>query len=71
MDSKKRKQLALSALRQLGGKATTKQIADCLGLHVNGVAQTLGSMENVRGKGKGGDRLWHLVDSQISQGLFE
>lgn len=60
---KKRQQDILRTLRELGGTATTRQIAERLGLHVNGVAQSLGAMshDHVRARGgKAGDTEWEL-----------
>jgi DNA-binding NarL/FixJ family response regulator len=41
---KKRQKAILSALAELGGEATTKQIAEKVNLNVNGVSQSLGAM---------------------------
>ncbi len=58
----KRHRQILEALRQLGGKATTRQIAAHLHLNVNGVAQSLGALYQFVNDlgGQGGDRLWEL-----------
>jgi len=57
-----RKRLVLDALRELGGKATTRAIAEKLGLNVNGVAQTLGSVyeQVIFLGGHGGDAEWKI-----------
>lgn len=58
---KKRQRLILSALREMpGGLGTTKEIAEKTGLHVNGVAQTLGALNEYVEylNGKGGNVLW-------------
>ena len=64
MNSKKRKKLIEVALRELGGQATTKQIAERVGLNTNGVSQTLGYMPNVKMvyRGKGSLAEWELVN---------
>ena len=41
---KKRQRIILVALRDLGGTATTRQIAEKTDLNVNGVSQTLGAL---------------------------
>lgn len=63
MNSKKRKKLIEKTLRKLGGKATTKQIAETANLNINGVSQTLGYMPNVRMLygGRGALTQWELV----------
>ncbi len=43
---KKRQKDILAALKELGGTATTRAIAEKAGLNVNGVAQTLGALWN-------------------------
>lgn len=64
MNSKKRKKLIEETLRKLGGKATTKQIAETANLNANGVSQTLGYMPNVRiiRGGRGALTQWELLD---------
>lgn len=64
MNSKKRKKLIEESLRKLGGKATTKQIAETANLNANGVSQTLGCMPNVRMiyQGKGALAEWELLN---------
>ena len=44
MALKKRQKMILTALAELGGEATTRQIAEKVNLHVNGVSQSLGAM---------------------------
>ena len=53
---------ALMALRELGGTATTRQIAEKVKRSVNGVSQTLGALwltVNCLG-GKGRETKWRL-----------
>ncbi len=60
---KKRQREILQALRDLGGRATTKEIAAKTGFHVNGVSQSLGvlSVMHVRFVGgKGGSAIWEI-----------
>lgn len=61
---KRRQRLILEALQSLGGEATTRQIADKVNLHVNGVSQSLGAMtEHVSCLGgKAGDTKWMLLN---------
>lgn len=64
MNSVQRKKACLKTLKDLGGKATTREIAERLELNLNGVSQTLGRMSEVRclpDEGKGGDIPWVLV----------
>lgn len=63
MALKKRQKLILSALAELGGKATTRQIAEKVNLHVNGVSQSLGVMiEHVECLGgRAGETRWKLI----------
>jgi DNA-binding IclR family transcriptional regulator len=59
---KRRQKEILAALRRLGGEATTRQIAEKTGLHVNGVAQSLVALADeveVLG-GRGGETRWRL-----------
>lgn len=59
---KKRQRLILSALEELGGEATTRQIAEKVGLHVNGVSQSLGALHE-RAEclgGQAGETKWKL-----------
>lgn len=60
MALKKRQQEILQALDELGGMATTRQIAAKTGLNVNGVSQSLGALDQVEmtDNGKGGDTEW-------------
>lgn len=60
-----RKQRVLDALKELGGTATTRQVAEKCGLNVNGVSQTLSSISGtyLTGEGEAGDRVWALVKS--------
>lgn len=44
MALKKRQKLILAALGELGGEATTREIAEKANLNVNGVSQSLGAM---------------------------
>lgn len=58
---KPRQRNILLALYHLGGTASTRQIADRLGLHVNGVAQSLGALDCVEDLGgRAGQRRWRL-----------
>ena len=58
---KKRQRDILNALRELGGKATTRQIAEKTGLHTNGVAQSLAAIDSVEFVGgKSGDTMWEI-----------
>lgn len=60
----KRHSSIIEALRQLGGRATVRQIAEKLKLHVNGVSQSLNALsaDHVRDthQGKGGERVYEL-----------
>lgn len=60
---KKRQKIILSALAELGGEATTRQIAEKVSLHVNGVSQSLGAMYKyvVRLDGRAGETKWKLI----------
>lgn len=62
MALKKRQKLILRALTELGGEATTKQVAEKTGLHVNGVSQSLGAMpwHVVCLGGRGGETKWQV-----------
>ena len=65
ISTKKRKEMILSALRDLGGIATTRQIAEKVKLNVNGVSQTLGALSVefvVCLGGRGGETEWKLKD---------
>lgn len=62
MALKKRQKAILAALEELGGKATTRQIAQRTNLNVNGVAQSLGVLDGVECvEEKGGDTVWKLT----------
>ena len=59
---KKHQKEVLSAVRELGGNATTRQIAEKVNRSVNGVSQTLGALwrfVHCLG-GKGGEANWKL-----------
>lgn len=70
MALKKRQKLILAALEELGGEATTRQIAEKVNLNVNGVSQSLGAMTAqytgatnyyvVECDGYGGETVWRL-----------
>lgn len=62
MALKKRQKIILAALTELGGEATTRQIAEKANLHVNGVSQSLGTMYQyvVCLHGRGGETKWKL-----------
>lgn len=59
---KQRQRNILQALRDLGGTATTREIASRVGLHVNGVSQSLGALfEYIQCHGgRGGDVVWSI-----------
>ena len=65
----KRKRKILEVLEELGGTASTREIASAAGLNVNGVSQTLGCMNQVETladeedgpKLRGGDTRWTRV----------
>jgi len=58
---KKRQRTILTALAELGGEATTRQIAEKVNLHVNGVSQSLSVLTQVeRLGGRGGETKWRL-----------
>jgi predicted transcriptional regulator len=62
MALKKRQKDILQALKELGGEATTRQIAAKINLSVNGVSQSLGVLYphvNCLG-GSGGKKKWRL-----------
>ena len=63
MALKKRQKIILAKLVELGGEATTRQIADKVNLHVNGVSQSLGAMTKnvVCLGGRGGKTKWRLI----------
>ncbi len=61
ISTKKRKEMILSALEDLGRVATTRQIAEKVNLNVNGVSQTLGVLQQVKCLGgRGGECKWKL-----------
>lgn len=62
MALKNRQKLILSALTELSGEASTKQIAEKVNLNVNGVSQSLGAMnEQVECLGgRAGETRWRL-----------
>jgi len=61
----------LTTFRDLGGKATTRQIAERVHLSVNGVAQSMGVLEKrglvKRLNYKAGDSDWELVEQEEEQ----
>ena len=65
MALKKRQKIILAALAELGGEATTRQIAEKVNLHVNGVAKSLGAMIEyeyvVCLGGRAGETKWKLA----------
>jgi hypothetical protein len=62
MALKKRQKLILAALVELGGEATTRQIAKKVNLHVNGVSQSLSAIKGVECLGgRGGEMTWKLI----------
>lgn len=61
---KLRQREILAALSELGGQATTNQIAEKAGLHPNGVSQSLGALvgTHVQLVGtEGGRSVWKLL----------
>ena len=61
MALKKRQKIILAALVELGGEATTRQIAEKANLNVNGVSQSLGAMLQVICLGgRGGETKWRI-----------
>lgn len=64
---KKRQRLALQALADLGGEATTRLITIRMGpdYSVNGVSQTLGYLHDDVSDigGRGGERKWRLKET--------
>ncbi len=67
MALKKRQKIILAALKELGGEATTRQIAEKVNLHTNGVSQSLGAMTNdvTCLGGRGGETKWKLKDQDL------
>ena len=63
MALKKRQKMILQALGDLGGEATTRQIAGKVNLNVNGVSQSLGAMYPLVAclEGKGGETRWKRI----------
>ena len=62
MALKKRQKLILVALAELGGEATTRQIAKKVNLNVNGVSQSLGAIRQVECLGgRDGETRWKLI----------
>lgn len=63
MALKKRQKAILAALSELGGEATTRQIAEKVNLHVNGVSQSLGALYKYVEclGGRAGETRWKLV----------
>jgi hypothetical protein len=61
---KRRQRLILRALSDLGGEATTRQIADKAQLSVNGVSQSLGVLREYVSPvgGKAGETKWVLTE---------
>lgn len=59
---KKRQKIILATLDELGGEATTRQIAEKTGLHVNGVSQSLSALNKYVAYlgGRGGEIKWKL-----------
>jgi len=69
MALKKRQKTILAALTELGGRATTRQIAEKVGLSVNGVSQSLGAMrEHVicLDDSHNGETKWEVRQQQLS-----
>ncbi len=64
---KPRQRKILEALRELGGEASTWQIAIATGLNTNGIAQTLGVLSEVAclGGGKGGACRWGIIPTEL------
>ena len=62
MTLKKRQKMILAALAELGGEATTRQIAEKTDFNVNGVSQSLGAIRQyvVWLGGRGGETRWKL-----------
>lgn len=59
---KKRQKAILAALQDLGGEASTRQIAKKVGFNTNGVSQSLGAMYDHVAclGGRGGDTKWRI-----------
>lgn len=64
----KRHKIIIQALRDLGGKATLKQVSEKTGLSVNGLSQSIDSRslnQHVKLEylgGKGGERMYELKE---------
>ena len=63
MALKNRQKTILAVLTELGGEATTRQVAEKVNLHVNGVSQSLGVLTEyvICLGGRGGETRWKLV----------
>lgn len=62
---KKRQKEILAALKELGGTATTRQIAEKTKLNVNGISQSLGALCQVYClERRGGETKWKLEDTE-------
>ena len=60
---KKRQRIIVATLRSFGGTATTRQVAEKLGLSVNGVAQSLWAIKCVQLlESRKGDSLWKFTE---------
>jgi signal recognition particle receptor subunit beta len=73
MPLKRRQKIILAALEELGGEATTKQIAEKVSLHTNGVAQSLSAMSPKYVKclgGRAGATKWQLRHGHLIQSRF-
>lgn len=68
---KARQKEVLKALRNLGGIASTRAIAEETDLHVNGVSQTLGALaarslvRQLPGETRGGSVRWEIVPQNM------
>ena len=64
---KKRHKDIIQALKELGGEATIREIAEKTGLHVNGVSQSMNSVSKyvilVFLGGKGGEQRYRIDES--------
>jgi len=69
MALRKRHKIILAALKELGGEATTRQIAKKVNLNVNGVSQSLRVLHQVRCLGYSyGEKRWKLNPEPMSTG---
>jgi len=68
MALKRRQKDILQALSDLGGVATTRQIAKKADLNVNGVSQSMGALTDhvLRISGRGGDTVWKVKTKPIA-----